>query len=144
MPPSPGRSLFDLFASEKSGRVNPLRDHVLVGKERTDLGRPHDWGYPIRGIIKNDLMYLENFEPDRWPGGNPITGYLDCDSSPTKSQILTLHRSDPASLFWALSFGKRPRAEFYDLAADPDFMHNLVTDSARQRPGGSTAPADVC
>lgn len=130
MAPSPGHSLFDIFASEKSGQADPIRDHVLIGKERTDVGRPHDWGYPIRGIIKNDLMYLENFEPNRWPGGNPITGYLDCDGGPTKTQVLNLHRAEPSSLFWALAFGKRPRAEFYDLAVDPDFMRNLAADAA--------------
>ena len=128
--PSPGRSLFDIFASTKAGRVNPLRDHVLIGKERTDVGRPHDWGYPIRGIVKDGLMYLENYEPDRWPGGNPITGYLDCDGSPTKTQVLSLHRSDSASLFWALAFGKRPRVEMFDLGKDPDFMRNVASEAA--------------
>ena len=47
------------------------------------MGRPHDWGYPIRGLVKDDKLYLHNFEPTRWPG-NPETGYLDCDSSPPK------------------------------------------------------------
>ena len=129
MLPSPGRSLFDLFASEKSGRVNRERDHVLLGKERTDVGRPHDWGYPIRGIVKNEMIYLENFEPSRWPGGNPETGYLDCDGGATKTEILEIHRRDPASLYWALAFGKRPQVEMFDLAKDPDFMRNLAGDA---------------
>jgi arylsulfatase A-like enzyme len=46
-----GRSLTDILLSEKSGIVNPARDHMLIGKERHDVGRPHDWGYPMRGII---------------------------------------------------------------------------------------------
>jgi N-sulfoglucosamine sulfohydrolase len=44
MAETPGRSLTDIFLSEKSGVVNPARDHVLIGKERTDIGRPRDWG----------------------------------------------------------------------------------------------------
>ena len=52
MQPTAGRSLMDVILSEESGQVNPARDHVLIGKERHDIGRPDDLGYPIRGIIK--------------------------------------------------------------------------------------------
>ena len=71
MAPAAGRSLADMLFADKSGRVNPARDHVLVGKERTDVGRPHDWGYPIRGIVQDDKLYLYNFEPTRWPAEIP-------------------------------------------------------------------------
>ncbi|MHC4994952.1 MAG: sulfatase family protein, partial [Planctomycetota bacterium] len=90
MAPSPGVSLTDIFESGKSGRVNAARDHVLIGKERHSVGRPNDVGYPIRGIVKDGVMYLENFEPDRWPIGNPETGYLNSDGSPTKTEILNM------------------------------------------------------
>jgi N-sulfoglucosamine sulfohydrolase len=126
MQPSPGRSLTDVFASEKAGRVNPARDHVLIGKERHDVGRPHDHGYPIRGIVREDMLYLHNYEPSRWPAGNPETGYLNCDGGPTKTQILTAHRKDPTDRLWALCFGKRPKEELYDLKKDPDCLHNLI------------------
>ncbi|MGN6547875.1 MAG: hypothetical protein ACTHK7_22760, partial [Aureliella sp.] len=66
----------------RSGQIEPERDHVLIGKERTDVGRPHDWGYPIRGIVTAEYLYLHNYEPSRWPAGNPETGYLDTDGSP--------------------------------------------------------------
>src|SRR5699024_7453180 len=46
--PVTGKSLTDIFNSPKSRTVNPDRDYVLIGKERHDVGRPHDWGYPIR------------------------------------------------------------------------------------------------
>ena len=128
MAESPGRSLTDIFRSEKSGVVNPARDHVLIGKERTDVGRPHDWGYPTRGIVKSDLIYLRNFEPSRWPAGNPETGYLDCDGGATKTSILDAHRKNPADSSWALCFGPRPGEEFYDLRKDPDCLLNLVSD----------------
>lgn len=126
MAESPGRSLTEFFRTEKSGRVNPARDYVLVGKERTDIGRPHDWGYPIRGIQKDGFLYLKNFEPTRWPGGNPETGYLDCDGGATKSFVLAAHRENPSNQFWQLCFGLRPAEELYDLKADPDCVHNLA------------------
>ena len=93
MQPAAGRSLLDILRSPRSGQVDPARDHVLIGKERHDIGRPGDAGYPIRGIVKGNLLYLRNFEPDRWPAGNPETGYLAVDASPTKSEILNLRRS---------------------------------------------------
>jgi len=94
----------------------------LVGRERNDVGRPHDEGYPTRGIVKDGWLYLHNFEPSRWPACNPFSGYLDCDGSPTKTEIL---KARPGEL-WSLSFGLRPADELYDLAADPDCMKNLA------------------
>ena len=126
MAPATGRSLMEIFRSEKPGIVNPARDHVLIGRERNDVGRPHDEGYPVRGIIKGQFVYLQNFEPARWPAGNPETGYLDCDGSPTKTFILEAHRKDPGDVFWARCFGMRPSEEFYDMTHDPDCLTNLA------------------
>ena len=123
-----GRSLVDIFSSEASGRVVAARDHVLIGKERTDVGRPHDEGYPIRGIVKDDAIYLHNYEPSRWPGGNPETGYLDTDGSPTKTEVLKSRLVPAQKQFWDLSFGKRPEFELYDLRADTDCVKNLAGD----------------
>ena len=106
--------------------VNPARDHVIIGRERNDVGRPHDEGYPVRGIIKGDFVYLQNFEPSRWPAGNPETGYLDCDGSPTKTFILEAHRKNPQDIYWARCFGMRPSEEFYDLKHDRDCLNNLA------------------
>lgn len=121
-----GRSLAGILFAKKSGRVNPSRNQVLVGRERNDVGRPRDEGYPIRGLVTDDNLYLLNFATNRWPAGNPETGYLDCDGSPTKTEILNAHRKDPGDLHWALCFGRRPAEELYDLKADPDCLHNLA------------------
>jgi arylsulfatase A-like enzyme len=139
MAESPGRSLTDIFRSEKSGFVNPARNHVLIGKERTDIGRPNDAGYPIRGIIKDGWLYLKNFEPARWPAGNPETGYLDCDAGATKTFILNARRANPADPFWALCFGMRPPEELYDLANDPDCVRNLAALATEKRTTMSAA-----
>jgi arylsulfatase A-like enzyme len=127
MAPLTGRSLCDLFRSEQTGPVS-LRDHVLVGRERNDIGRPDDTGYPTRGIRQGDWLYLYNFEPTRWPVANPETGYLDCDASPTKTLILEQHRKHRNDPYWALCFGKRPQEELYHLPSDPDQVRNLAND----------------
>lgn len=83
MQPIEGKSFLDLLTKEDS---KPQKDYVLIGKERHDVGRPNDQGYPIRGIIKGDFLYLINFETSRWPAGNPETGYMNVDGSPTKQK----------------------------------------------------------
>ena len=126
--PTPGKSLMPLFQSEKEGEIDPDRNRVLIGKEKHDVGRPGNVGYPIRGIVTESHLYLKNFKPQRWPAGNPETGYLNCDGSPTKTEILKLRTDPEKALFWTLSFGKRPEEELYDLQADPDCMRNLAND----------------
>ncbi|MCX7046985.1 MAG: sulfatase, partial [Candidatus Sumerlaeota bacterium] len=126
MAPPAGRSLGEIFLSEKEGRVIPARDHVLVGRERNDIGRPRDEGYPVRGIVKDDTLYLHNFEPSRWPCVNPETGYLDSDGGPTKSEVLKARADPKQKRFWDACFGKRPQEELYDLKKDPDCINNLA------------------
>ncbi len=126
MKPSSGKSLTDIFNSTKSGTVNPTRDHILIGKERHDIGRPHDGGYPIRGIVKEEMLYLRNFETDRWPQGDPITGYLNCDGGATKTEVLQSRRKFSKRFYWKLCFGKRPAEELYNLKTDPECMVNLA------------------
>ncbi|GAA5521560.1 ulvan-active sulfatase [Fodinibius salicampi] len=132
MHPTVGRSLTDIFSSGKNGQVNPKRDHVLLGKERHDVGRPYDWGYPVRGIIRGNMMYLRNFKPDRWPTGNPETGYLNTDGSPTKTVILDNRTASGMYHYWDQNFGKRPSEELYNITDDPDALHNLADDPEYQ------------
>jgi len=129
MAPMTGRSLTNLFFSVKSGRIDPARDHVLIGKERHDVGRPEDWGYPIRGIVEGDMLYLHNFETNRWPAGDPVTGYLNCDGGATKTIILDAHRRNPADAYWTQAFGKRGSDELFNLKTDPDCLRNLADNA---------------
>jgi len=129
MQPVTGKSLTDILFSEKSGRITQDRDHVLIGKERHDIGRPNDWGYPIRGIVKNGFLYIRNYEPERWPAGNPETGYLNCDGSPTKTVLLNRRTNPDTYEYWKWSFGKRPKEELYKIDEDPECMNNLVQSS---------------
>lgn len=130
MAPIAGRSLNDIFRSAKSGQACAVRDHVIIGRERNDVGRPHDWGYRVRGVVKNDLLYLHNFEPARWPSGNPETGYTDCGGSPTKTETLKTRLSPKQEHRWELSFGLRGAEELYDLRRDPNCLKNVAGDAA--------------
>ena len=121
-----GNSLKPVFADQKDVHV---RDYMVIGKERHDVGRPHDWGYPIRGIIKDGFLYLRNFEPSRWPVGNPETGYLNTDGSPTKTFLLNQRRYHGLQALWELNFGMRPDEELYELAVDSDCVNNLAEDT---------------
>ena len=123
-----GESFTDIFYSKKSGQVNKNNDHVLIGKERHDVGRPDDQGYPIRGIRKGDYLLILNFENSRWPSGNPETGYLNCDGGATKSKILADRRKQKTTKYWDLCFGKRPEKELYCIFNDPDCNHNIIDD----------------
>lgn len=127
MQPMTGRSLLNIIRSDKNGQVEPTRDHVLLGRERNDVGRPNDQGYPVRGIIKDGLIFTINYKPERWPVGNPETGYLDTDGGPTKTSILEMNRIGQ-SKWWDLSFGKRAEEELYDYKNDIFSIHNLATN----------------
>lgn len=121
-----GRSLSDIFFTEQSGKIDPRRNAVLIGKERHDVGRPNDEGYPIRGIVTEDYIYLHNFETDRWPAGNPETGYLNTDGSPTKTVILNGRSDADTKHYWEMAFGKRPSEELYERIKDPACIQNLA------------------
>lgn len=132
MAPPTGRSLADVFAGRTTGR-----DHVLIGKERNDVGRPRDQGYPTRGLVTADTLYVHHFEPTRWPGGNPETGYLDTDGSPTKTAVLESRRLPGRHRFWDVCYGKRPAEQVFDLRTDPDCVENVAgrvaTEPLRRR-----------
>jgi N-sulfoglucosamine sulfohydrolase len=121
-----GKSFFDILISGKNGIADKSRDHVLTGQERHDVGRPDDAGYPIRGIIKDGYYYIRNYKPDRWPAGNPETGYLNTDGSPTKTLILNMNRRGVSEDLWNLSFGKRVEEELFNIVTDPQCLINLA------------------
>ncbi|MGB5318291.1 sulfatase-like hydrolase/transferase, partial [Eudoraea sp.] len=128
MHPAAGKSLMNIITAEQSGQIEADRNFVLVGKERHDTGRPNDFGYPIRGIYKDSMLYLKNYEANRWPSGNPETAYLNTDGSPTKTEILNLRRNGTNKYYWKLNFGKRTSEELYNIKNDPFCINNLATD----------------
>ena len=142
-----GRSLMPLLRSNASGRTDPARDRAVTGIEKhAALFARRDFsGYPSRAIRTERWLYIRNYEPDRWPAGDPPpfsrtfapqslrrvgppSYYAELDPSPTKDFLLD-HRDEPevAGLF-PLIFGKRPEEELYDVQADPGQIHNRAGD----------------
>ena len=119
-----GSSFLDVLSSERSGQVDPSRNFVIVGKERHDLGRPHDWGYPVRAIRTPEFLFVHNYEPDRWPCRQPGNRHDEYRRrSPTKDLLI-----ETGGHFYDLVFGKRPEFELYRVADDPQCLQNLAGD----------------
>lgn len=121
-----GVSFCDILADNELLRLAEFRKNIIMGRERDDYGRPKNQGYPIRAIIRDDMLYIMNLKPWLCPAGNGITGYLDVDGSPTKSVILNMYRKGNGGLFYELSFGLRQVEELYDLTKDSDCVNNLA------------------
>lgn len=125
MEPITGRSFTDILNDNPDKNID--RSFVLMGRERHDPGRPDDKGYPVRALLQDNYIYIKNYEPGLWPVGNPSTGYMDCDGSPTKTEILRC-RAKGGNLmkYWELCMGFRKGEELYDIANDPDCINNLA------------------
>jgi arylsulfatase A-like enzyme len=123
-PQMTGKSIAAILRSEKSGWIEG-RDTMLAGKERHDIGRPNDMGYPVRALRNKDFLYIHNFHPERWAAGNPETDFGNVDPGPTKEVIKTL-----GGHFYDLCFGKRLPDELYDIHRDPECVNNLANDLA--------------
>jgi len=119
-----GKSMVPIF--ENINRKERFRDFVLVGKEKHGIGRPDDAGYPIRGIVKDNMLYLRNYNSERWPVGPPQTGYSNVDGSPTKTEVLKARNSVNTKYLWELSFAKRAKEELYNLKEDPYCINNII------------------
>lgn len=118
-----GRSFLDVLRAGRSGQVDATRNLMLIGKERHDLGRPRDAGYPVRAIRTPEFLYVRNYVPDSWPAGNPETGYRNVDDGPTKRFLLSSFNE-----YYRLSFGLRPAEELYLVREDPDNVNNVAKD----------------
>ncbi|MCL5281261.1 MAG: heparan N-sulfatase, partial [Planctomycetes bacterium] len=60
------------------------------------------------------------------PAGDPVTGYLNVDGGPTKTECLQARRNPEMQRYWTWSFGRRPPEELYHIAKDPDCLDNLA------------------
>lgn len=149
-----GKSLVPVLRSTMQGQVDPERTWVITGRERhVANARDGNLPYPQRALRTNQYLYILNFEPERWPLGNPYnledpagpsvaslenityTTFMDMDASPTKAWLVT-HRADPRwKAHYELAFAPRPREELYALADDRHQVHNVAADPAH---------ADLC
>ena len=125
-----GRPL-QLVLSRNPGS-HEFRDFVVTGFERHIICRRNGVGYPARAIRTKKFSYIRNYEPARWPAGDPDfvsshQGFIgDCDRGAAKSFLMhNCNRSDIAP-YYLLCFGRRAGEELYDMEADPHQLHNLA------------------
>ncbi|MCP4313140.1 MAG: sulfatase [Bacteroidetes bacterium] len=121
------KSLMDVFSGYEKGS----RESAYTAMERHDGCRKGGKGYPCRALRTKDYLYIRNYEPGRWPSGNPEAKYCsraipygEVDSSPTKT--LLLENKEKFQKFYHLAFGMRPAEELYDLKTDPGQIHNVA------------------
>jgi uncharacterized sulfatase len=145
------RSLLPVLDSAASGQVDPERTFVVIGRERhVAAAREGGLPYPQRAIRTREFLYIRNYEPDRWPMGDPMglddpaapapdyedlcwntmVAYMDLDASPTKAWMIHHRAEEAVRELYHVGFGKRPAEELFDLRRDPHHMTNLADDPA--------------
>ncbi len=145
--PVPGEMTRTSLMSVLTGKQSAISadEAVFTGRERhVPTARENNLPYPQRAIRTKDHLFIINFEPDRWPAGDPrkiskdsipsvddlennthIT-LADEDAGPTKAWMVQ-HRDDYSwKEYYDRAYGKRPKYELYDLKKDPHQMENLA------------------
>jgi len=127
-----GKSLLSLLEGKRKENLEKVQ---FLERERHAYVRPNNLGYPSRGVRTNQFLYIANFQPDRYPAGNPefvyvVGEYGDCDNSPTKSYMIENKNKPEVAKLYALAFEKRPEEELYDLEKDPAQLYNVAENPA--------------
>lgn len=115
-----GHSLLPILQSKKKGS----RDRVFTGRERHTQMRAGAVGYPMRAMRTSDFLYIRNYEPDRWPSGDP-PHFGDIDNGPSKEFVV-----EEQGKFYQLACAKRPAEELYDLRKDQAQQVNVAANQA--------------
>lgn len=128
-----GKSLLSIVGKESGSAFQ--RDYVVLGRERHAFVRKNGLGYPGRAIRTKDFLYIRNYEPGRWPAGDPplfgdIDPYMLNYPGPTKFYMIANKSNPQIKPFFELGMGRRPAEELFDLRKDPDQLHNVASDRA--------------
>ncbi len=139
------KSLWPVLTSKKAGQVDAERTWVVTGRERhVGDAREGNKPYPQRALRTKDFLYVRNFEPDRYPLGDPkgvtadkaptanelendtFAAFADMDAGPTKAWLIA-HRNDKEwKWHYDYAFAKRPAEELFDLKTDPEQVKNVA------------------
>jgi len=129
-----GKSFLDILESSDEGMIDPERNMVVTAIERHTYCRPGGLPYPSRAIRKDNWTYIMNFEPERYPAGDPkFIGhtqqpYGDVDGGITKEYMIANRDHPDVSALFDLGFEKRPMEELYDISKDHYQLNNLAGD----------------
>ena len=114
------------------------RDEVYLERERHCLCRIDNGmlaGYPMRAVRDDNYLYIRNFRPNRFPGGDAeIPGtpsiYGDVDGGPSKALLIDNQNDPSINYYFKLAFDKRPEEELYDVKNDPFNLKNLASNKS--------------
>lgn len=121
-----GQSLLPMLRSKDQGQVEKARDRVFTGRERHTQMRAGGVGYPMRAVRTRDFLYIRNYQPDRWPSGDP-PHFGDIDNGLSKEFIVTHSDGSEYGRFYQLACAKRPAEELYDLNQDAAQQMNVAS-----------------
>lgn len=116
------------------GKESSVRKEVLIERERHAYVRDQRLGYPSRALRDEKFLYIRNYEPDRWPAGDPVAvndpnePFGDVDAGLIKSYLLERQNDPEMKKYIDFNFGKRPAEELYEISTDPDQVKNLAGD----------------
>lgn len=122
-----GRSLLPLLRSKNGGQVDKTRDRVFTGRERHTQMRAGGVGYPMRAVRTREFLFIRNYEPDRWPSGDP-PDFGDIDNGLSKEFVASHNDGPEYAKFYRLACAKRPAEELYDLQHDAAQQVNVAAD----------------
>ncbi len=128
-------SLMGVFVNKGNPDRRSFKDEsaAFIAMERHDGCRKGGKGYPCRAIRTREFLYIRNYEPDRWPAGDPDRRvcardipFGEVDSSPTKTLLMNNKNKPGLKRFYDLAFAKRPADELYLLRMDPGQLMNVA------------------
>ena len=132
------RSLVKILESDQEGIVDKERDFIVTARERHAWVRMEGAGYGARSIRTREYLYIRNYEPDKWPAGDPpLFGDVDAHMlhypCATKMYVLKHREEEGTRELFDLAFSKRPAEELYDLTRDPYQMKNEAGTAEYQK-----------
>ena len=127
--------LMDMFSNQGNTERRLYNDTsaAFIAMERHDGCRKGGKGFPCRALRTQKYLYIRNYEPARWPSGDPdresCARYIpfgEVDSSPTKKLLMDNKDEIGFKRFYDLAFAKRPTEELYSITKDPGQLVNLA------------------
>lgn len=131
LPGGQGISLASVIKDNSATSTSRQEAYTFI--ERHAYCRAGGLPYPSRGIHSGRWSYIYNFEPDRWPAGDPdyvtahpVGQFGEIDKGAAKYYIIR-HADDPSvAESFRIVTGKRPQEELYDIVRDPEQLDNLA------------------
>lgn len=132
-----GQSLLELLANDDVGLDSERA--VFSGRERHSSSRYQNLSYPQRMMRRGDFLIIWTARPERDPAGQarsivdgklspPHSAYYDIDDSMIKRELVA-RRDDPTiAPFFHLAVDKRPEWQLFNVAEDPECLHDLAGD----------------